>query len=679
MLMLLALTVLVACGEKETPLDIDYDSNVTVNMSINYTSGGKLMSITNQTGSTFISDVDGETYAEGDLLPTWAAIGEKLNVSFVDKATASDSNTNAQFTRLQTESFAGVDVVNATGSLIGPEGVKGNFVNLADYLDYMPNFGAFLEANPAVQASITAADGGIYFTPYFDGFGEAEQMFLMRIDWVEDILDAADTSAFDTAVGVIPDNYTERVIPDGINVDIESVNEAGVVRTVHKEYSDNILDTLAALGSSATGKQIADAFRAHVQNAYGDQGYAKLSDVFVGSDAVYDTDELLALMYVVKSNPQYLTREFDTPLDSVEVYFPREGKGSRIRNLFRGLEMFGVRGAFSRAEWLYFDQDGNLNDARHDQSTIDAINNLSDIYNDGLIVQDPEGSTNWRSVLLNGSSGFMSYDYNASSTATGLIAAGSSLDPTYSYQAVLPPVVDWLGDGNYFHFTEAVRSVKNEAWGIPVGVEDDETKLYRVIKLFDEMYDYSAADSVGTIGLYGPSDWTDGTLAYGSDTVYKLSAAALAEMEDKGGGNMINYLRQYVGATLPIGHIRSLGLEFQTLSDDGVEGIDRINRAVEAGTFLLAGQVDSDNPWYNLSPTFFPLTAAETLMIQATTEGFTSIFADDALITMVKYGFSGNGGSISEEDYWALFQNGGVDVYNDIYIAYYRLAYDRLG
>jgi putative aldouronate transport system substrate-binding protein len=681
LLAVLVLFTVAAC--KDDPVvdptdDIDYESEVTVDMAINYK--GSMFITYNK--DTSYQALNGEVYTKGDLLPAWEAIGEALNINFVDKAVSSDEDTDAQFERLQTEQFSGVDVVNGTGANIGPEGVNGNFVDLSKYLDSMPNLSAFLDANPAVVASMTSADGGIYFTPYFDGFGEIEQMYLMRIDWVRDILDADDTSAFDTTAAVLPDNYDRRDISVPIDTDITVANSDGTTRVVNKAYSANILDVLAALPASATGKDIADAFRTHMENTYGDQGYANLSDVFVGTDAAYDTDELLAMMYVIKSNPEFLTREFtDGAASSVEVYFPREPKGSRIKNLFRGLEMFGLRGVFSRHQWLYFDEAGDINDIRHEERFIDGVDDLSNMYNDGLILQNPEDSTitsNWRTYLLSNSIGFMTYDYNASSTAQGLIDAGSTLDPTYEFQAVLPPVVDWLEDGNYFHFTEGVRSLKNEAWGIPAHVEDDTTKLYRILKMVDEMYDYEEEDSIGTMGLYGPEGWTDGTLDYNGDTVYKMSDEALAEMQDLAGGNMINYLRQYVGATLPIGHIRSLGLEFQTLSEDGQEGIDRINTAVQAGTFLLAGQVDTDNPWYNLSPTFYPLTKQESLEITASAT-FTTVFSDDNLITMVKYGFSGNGESYTKEDYMDLFMQNGIDVYTEIYIANYRNAYERIG
>jgi putative aldouronate transport system substrate-binding protein len=177
--------------------------------------------------------------------------------------------------------------------------------------------------------------------------------------------------------------------------------------------------------------------------------------------------------------------------------------------------------------------------------------------------------------------------------------------------------------------------------------------------------------------LYGPVGWTDGTITYGEDVVYQLSTEALAEMTALAGGNMINYLRQYVGATMPIGHIRSLGLEYQTLSSEGIEGIERINTAVGAGTFKLAGLVDDPNPWYQLSPTFYPLTETESDLITAAAT-FQTIFTDSSLITLVKYGFSGNSGSKTREQYMEMFDMNGIDVYELIYIKAYRDAYQRI-
>ena len=638
---------------------------VTVNTAINYEGRG----ITYQEAAPYEA-LNGKTYTSGMIMPVWESIGNALNITFID--TKQTSSTNAQFQAYATAGFAGADVINGTSTQLSEYGVTGNFVDLSKYLNYMPNLNKFLINNPSVRTSMTSANGAIYYTPYFDGFGEIEQMFLMRIDWVQDILDVQ-SPTFDAAP--YAGTFTvQKVTPAVMNVTVQVANPDGSTRNVVKAHNQNILDILAALPTK-TGATMANAFRTYIQSVYGNQGYAKLSDVFVGTDAAYDTDELVALMYVIKANPQFLTREFGTgtnttavPKTSVEVYFARTSQTSRIRNFFRGLEMYGVRGAFSRYQWAYFNENGQVEDARVQTRTLDAVDQLQKMYSDSLIpVNFDEGSNyDWRAVLLQQSFGFMTYDYNASSTPNGYITAAQALDPTFRFESVLPPVVDWMGNGEYFHFSEATRAVKAEAWGIPAHVEANPVKLARILTLFDKLYDYSSNDSIGNIHLYGPAGWIDGSIEYNGEDIPRISSAALAEMQAKTSGNMINYLRRYVGATMPIGHIRGLGLEYQTLSDQGITGIERINVAVQAGTFRLAGVYPSSNPWYQFVPTLFALTATESADIN--TLIYDDIWADAQLATLVKFGFTGLGTSITRTVYLneRIIVNG-INTYEEIY------------
>jgi len=617
-------------------------------------------------------------------LPVWEAIGEKLNINFIDEAVTTDASTDAQWQTQRTLGFAGIDLINGTGANISKEAVQShNFVDLGAYLNYMPNLRAFLETNPSVRDSITAADGGIYYTPYFDGFGEVEQMYLMRIDWVQDILDVA-SPTFDTTAAFVPTAYTRQTMPDSLNANIVVANADGSTRIVEKNYTTNILDILKAL-VNPTGADVANAFRTYMQETYGDQGYAKLSDVFVGVDAAYDTDELMALMFVIKSNPAYITRELTTPRTSVNIFIPRTKDNNRLQNYIRSLEMFGIRGVCSKCEYLYFDQQGVLQDARHDMKFVRGVNDLVNLTTDGLIPADLVGTANWVSSALVQSNAFLMYDYNNTQTTDSIRNQGIAVDPTYSFQPVLPPVVDWLGNGNYFHFTESVRSVKGEAWGVVYDATRSETELFRILKLVDEMYDYSTADSVGTIHLYGPAGYTDGTIEYKGGTIFKFSDAMKAEMASLNQA-MINYLRVYVGATTPIGHIRSLGLEYQTLSVDGKEGIDKLNKAVEAGVYLLAGNVpvdnavgvNADNPWFRLSPPTYPLTATELADITTFAKPIQDATNQSAMATLVKNGFTGLNGSYTPETFMALWYVDDIDVYNEVYIKAYRDAYSRL-
>ena len=357
--------------------DDDFSENVELDVAINYA------------GTTFISynrdtpyqAPNGKTYNVGDILPVWESIGDKWNVNFVDKATSSDSNTANQYTRMSADGFTGVDLINSTGADLSAAGQRGEFVDLAQYLDYMPNLKAFLDANAGVKASMTAADGGIYFTPYFDGFQEVERMNLMRYDWVKDLLDPAEGAVFDTTSVTTPLLY-QKNMPDSLTTTIETGSADGLsLSTITKSYTQNIIDILDNL-SVRNGATIAQALRDYIDSTYGNQ-YTNRADLFIGDNAAYDSDEMVALMRAVAANPLYLTREQATPLSHVDVLFPRDN--TRINNLQFFAQDFGVRGFESRNEAFYFNTDGTLADGRATEANWDAIDRVSHLYNEGLI------------------------------------------------------------------------------------------------------------------------------------------------------------------------------------------------------------------------------------------------------------------------------------------------------
>ena len=659
-LFFVAVMVLVSCEDGpivEPPVDpvVDYNppaaselSRQSLNVSINYALGTSnqaftevgLSSISWVQNTPYPSTVDGHTYTKGDLLPVWQYISDRLNVELVDVAKTSDANTNAQWERLLSEGFQSVDLVNSTTTNIGAQGAIGKFINLAAYLDQMPNLKRFLDQNPAYKATLTASNGGIYATPYFDGLNEYEQAYLMRTDWVKDILDVADP-AFDSTPAFKPTAYTFKQIPSGINTNVTVANLNGTTRVVHKAWTVNPIDVIKNAGD--TGAAVATAFRAHMQATYGGQGYAKLSDVFVGTDACYDTDELIALMYVVKSNPRYLTREFATPADSVEVFFPRDNTAARVKNMLRALEMYGIKGSTPKVDYLYFDAQGNLHDARRDEALTDGVNNLNALYQDGLIPATIGGAGyNWAQEMVSQSIGFMEYDYTGSQTPIGWLTAGRAKDPTLEWQAVLPPIVNWKKTGEYFHFTEFVRNGKTEAWGIPSHVAG--AKLNRALMLVDQLYNQTNRDAIGSVHLYGPAAWGTELIYESNDglesKVYRLNTLARDEMTTLAAGSHINYLRRYLGATMPIGHIRNMGLEYQTLSDQGVASYDKLSLACKLDVFRLGGVSHKDDKWYSIPPIAFALTAADSTYISANFAPVNAIFGDSNLANLIKNGLT---------------------------------------
>ncbi len=90
-------------------------------------------------------------------------------------------------------------------------GAQGNFINIKDYLDYMPDLKAYLEANPNVAKAITAYDGGIYHLPYVAEMDNFARGFEGRKDWIEALLDSEDALEAEThTLTVAYEGYWDR-------------------------------------------------------------------------------------------------------------------------------------------------------------------------------------------------------------------------------------------------------------------------------------------------------------------------------------------------------------------------------------------------------------------------------------------------------------------------------------
>ena len=128
-----------------------------------------------------ITLADGVTYNAGDLKPTWVAVEQILGVKFEDRYQGNSATNEFKFWK---DRLNEVDMISGNASALSEFGEAGKLVNLADYLDIMPNFAAYLDANPIVRLSITGntTTGAIYFSPYFDGVNDIERMPLMRVD-----------------------------------------------------------------------------------------------------------------------------------------------------------------------------------------------------------------------------------------------------------------------------------------------------------------------------------------------------------------------------------------------------------------------------------------------------------------------------------------------------------------
>ncbi len=437
-----------------------------------------------------ITLADGNTYMAGDLKPTWVEVQNRLGMTFTS---VYQGNSAAKEFDYWKEKLNEVDMVSGTAAKLNEFGETGSVVNIADYLDLMPNFKAYLDANPIVRLSITGNvdTGAIYFSPYFDGVNDIERMPLMRTDWVVALLDGEGEFEAEACNNTKPAAY-EPYMPTSGKIDIDVVTlDGSSVETITKDYdaAGNIVQLMNDAGTMS-GVDAVNMLRKYIDEAYNGYYGTERSNLFVGQNAAWDADELVALLRCVVANPQTLNGT-----DSVQGLFTREDANNQRRvDMFRFCgTLFGIRGLESRQDYLYVGADGELHDCRMEAETYEALLRMNAMVKEGLISEAFVKSQDEKTKnYLENDNGFMHYDYNQTQTIyneQGVLDA----DAGEKYMAVMVPVARWFdgsnADGVYMRFTESWRSVKTDGWGISAaGVEGNQDKLYAALKLIDFAY-----------------------------------------------------------------------------------------------------------------------------------------------------------------------------------------------
>ena len=86
-----------------------------------------------------ITLADGKTYHTGELKPTWVEVENRLGMKFENKYTGKSATEEFKYWQ---EQLNQVDMVSGNATALNEWGVNGSLVNIADYLDLMPNFKA---------------------------------------------------------------------------------------------------------------------------------------------------------------------------------------------------------------------------------------------------------------------------------------------------------------------------------------------------------------------------------------------------------------------------------------------------------------------------------------------------------------------------------------------------------
>ena len=638
-------------------LSVSASAETVLRMATGYNSAKTGIAFDAETAGEGITLADGKTYNTGDLKPTWVAVEEILGIKFEDKYQGQSAAKEFEYWK---DRLNEVDMVSGTAATLSEYGEAGSLVNLAEYMDQMPNFKAYLEANPIVRLSITGntTTGAIYFSPYFDGVNDIERMPLMRVDWAAKLLDGEGEFTAE-ACGQTAAPVYQPYMPTSGKIEIETPTLDGTAtEIVTKDYdaAGNIVALMNERGSMS-GVEAVNMLREYIDKAYNGYYGTQRSNLFVGQNAAWDVDELVALLRCVVANAQTLNGT-----DTVYGLFSREDNNNQRRvDMFRFAgHLFGVRGLESRQDYLYIDTDGALHDARQEAATYEALENMNAMADEGLLSKAfiDTAEVNSGNYLEN-DLGFMSYDYNQTQT----IMNATKLQPEEGekYMAVMVPVARWFDgtdeNGVYMRFTESWRSVKTDGWGISkAGVEGNADKLNAALSLID--YAYSEKGQI--LMSYGPdafiktkADGSYETFIFNGKEMPVIADATAEELWAKAKGNYTNYARMYLGSTLSFA--KSQAFEYQCTHEVGKEGAGKISVAIGLGTIKHPELAITENGWYTSVPTVLPNTKPESDQLNGFTEltssgKFSSAKGgENIFVNLIVSGYTEEGMSDAEE------------------------------
>ena len=663
----------------EEPM-LPYDEGTVLRMATGYNNAKTGLFFDAEVAGEGITLADGVTYQAGDLKPTWVEVENVLGISFENKYQGNSATNEFKYWKEQLDQ---VDMVSGTASQLSESGVAGDLVNIADYLDQMPNFKAYLEANPIVRLSITGdtETGAIYFSPYFDGVNDIERMPLMRTDWVEKLLNGEGEFTAE-ASGTTANNACTPYMPTSGKVEVEVVKADGSgTETITKDYdaAGNIVQLMNDAGSMS-GVDAVNMLRTYIDTAYNGYYGTNRADLFIGQNAAWDADELVALLRCVTSNAQTLNGT-----NEIQGLFSREDDNNQRRiDMFRFAgTLYGVRGLESRQDYLYIGADGMLHDARQEDATYEALERMNAMVQEGLISSSfVKGEDTDTKTMLTNDTGFMHYDYNQTQTVNNETA----LQEGEKYMAVMVPVARWYDgtndNGVYMRFTESWRSVKTDGWAISKsGVGDDTNKLNAALALID--YAYSPEGQI--LMSYGPDAFiktnADGsyvTFDFNGEQMPVIADATYEELWSLASGNYTNYARMYLGSTLSF--VKSQAFEYQCTHEVGKEGAGYISTAIALGTIKHPELAIADNPWYTSVPTVLPSTKSENTALANFTElsssGKFSQSKDQTnlFVDIIVGGYAGEG-TTSREETIATVSN----TWNGVgYLTIKQIAWDKL-
>lgn len=635
------------------------------------TDGGELDVLLNYAGTSGVSraqssdtikdPITQSQLTAGKILPTWEAFGKYTRTVIKEATDYTETTDNDVWNYFSTndikskvDSSRFVDLIyNATSNF---KNGAAKLTDLSQFINIdnpdqavMKNFSRYLKDNPAIMKLLQiGSNNEIYYTPYFDGVDDIERMFVMDTALTTKVLDSE--SGWDTIAKNGGSNPDDNLVKGGFYQPFMDANKVyssaqsvkvvvgKEVKTVAVIQEDNIIKQQnQLLANGCSGQDLAEQLISYIKAAYKnffDQGiYTKPSDLYISGSAAYNADELIALMRVVKANPAMLTGDAEA---EITTFFPRAVSNNRIENILDFAQIWGIQGLDGEANNFYFGSDGKCHALESTPQSYDALEYLSQIYDEGLIQKefwagtaDKTGQLDkyFKKITTDAAYGFMMYDFSAATTAANDLEDGvgtpastrrNGFDSGYECKGITPviaPLTYWATESNWNHesnildrtgktltrYYESNRAMKTNSWAIPKSSDNKEGAARLMDFMFSELGQM--------VNNYGPTEyWAVPESEYGDeiDGTFDANKAYVSDDLVLGEKNPIissyvslgvvgagldywSYSREVIGSTHGIGNVRPAGVNLQVTNKYGQIGVKNIQNAFTVGNKGVTG------------------------------------------------------------------------------------------
>ncbi len=491
-------------------------------------------------------------YLQGALKPVFAALSERFDTVFRDHT--SDPDTEAE---LMLGSLNELCDKGAAG--------KGSLLDFRDYLDKMPNLSSYLEKNPTLYLSLFASsrDKSLYAIPIPEIYRMPAALPLFNEEIIRTLLDgdepfiSVDTTSL-ASVKCLP----SISLSSEMRVPVLSGGEMSYF-TKPNMLNGNILTLMNdRFGiTPITGELAVNMLREYIDVMYGSR-LERRSDLFLGEGAMYDSDELVALLRCVMLNRETLGLGADSGAVTVSSY---------DELLMLCEMMFGARGLSSESAKLYFDGEGELIDPRINENSYSAVRKMRDLIAEGL-VKISDGENAYKDSVM---------------TLYRVLSDGKRSKDT-DFSIALPPLAYYADLDEVTRFLQTIDMCSERAVAASGLIKADAVKLNAVLAIVDHMY----SDEGRALINLGGGAFCDG------DTASELSKAL---SESLVAGDYDSYLRDYLGALPSSGSYISFG-------DTHADMLGIVQQYLAIGMIKRPNMLWEDDYLYSYAPSRISLT-----------------------------------------------------------------------